>query len=67
MVFTRYTPENEHDNGKPAMKEDVSPPKKWGDFPFIYTPWLPETNIAPENMPSQKETRLQIIHFQVLC
>ena len=29
---------------------------------------LPETNIAPENMPSQKiETSLPTIHFQVLC
>ena len=27
---------------------------------------LPETNIAPENGPSQKETSLPIIHFQVL-
>ena len=26
---------------------------------------LPETNIAPENRPSQKETSLPIIHFQV--
>ena len=66
MVFTRYTSENEHDNGKPAMKKDVSPPKKMRWF-SIYTPWLPETNIAPENMPPQKETSLQIIHFQVLC
>ena len=28
---------------------------------------LPETNIAPENGPSQKETSLSTIHFQVLC
>ena len=28
---------------------------------------LPETNIAPENRPSQKETNLPTIHFQVLC
>ena len=28
---------------------------------------LPETNIAPENGPSQKETHLPTIHFQVLC
>ena len=27
---------------------------------------LPETNIAPENGPSQKETRIPSIHFQVL-
>ena len=25
---------------------------------------LPETNIAPENRPSQKETSLPTIHFQ---
>ncbi len=28
---------------------------------------LPETNIAPENRPSQKETSIETIHFQVLC
>jgi len=28
---------------------------------------LPETNIAPENGPSQKETSLSTTHFQVLC
>ena len=28
---------------------------------------LPKTNIAPENRPSQKETHLPTIHFQVLC
>ena len=27
---------------------------------------LPKTNIAPENMPSQKESSLPTIHFQVL-
>ena len=28
---------------------------------------LPETDIAPENRPSQKETSIPTIHFQVLC
>ena len=28
---------------------------------------LPETNIAPENRPSQKETSIPTIPFQVLC
>ena len=28
---------------------------------------LPETNIAPENRSSQKETGLPTINFQVLC
>ena len=28
---------------------------------------LPETNIEPENRPSQKETSIPTIHFQVLC
>ncbi len=28
---------------------------------------LPETNIAPENRPSQKEISISTIHFQVLC
>ena len=32
---------------------------------FIIT--LPKTNIAPENGPSQKETSIPTIHFQVLC
>ena len=27
---------------------------------------LPETNIAPENRPSQKETSIPAIHFQLL-
>ena len=27
----------------------------------------PETNIAPENKPSQKEHSIQTIHFQGLC
>ena len=31
----------------------------------LYT--LPKTNIAPENGPSQKETSITTIHFQVLC
>ena len=30
-----------------------------------YTP--PETSIAPENRPSQEETSIPTIHFQVLC
>ena len=29
---------------------------------YIYT--LPETNIAPEKLPSQKESSLPTIHFQ---
>ena len=33
-------------------------------WPF-YT--LPKTNMAPENGPSQKETSIPTIHFQVLC
>ena len=28
---------------------------------------LPETNIAPENGPSQKETSIPTIHFQGIC
>ena len=28
---------------------------------------LPETNIAPENRVSQKETSIPTMHFQVLC
>ena len=28
---------------------------------------LPKTNMAPENRPSQKETSIPTIHFQVLC
>ena len=28
---------------------------------------LPKTNIAPENRPTQKETSIPTIHFQVLC
>ena len=32
---------------------------------WLYT--LPETKIAPENRPSQKETSIPTIHFQVPC
>ena len=28
---------------------------------------LPRTNMAPENRPSQKESTIPTIHFQVLC
>ena len=28
---------------------------------------LPETNIAPQNRPSQKEISIPTIHFHVLC
>ena len=28
---------------------------------------LQETNIAPENRPSQKESSIPTIHFEVLC
>ena len=28
---------------------------------------LPETNMVPENRPSQKENSIPTIHFQVLC
>ena len=28
---------------------------------------IPETNIAPENRPPQRETSIPTIHFQVLC
>ena len=28
---------------------------------------LPETNIAPENRPSQKESSIPTIRFEVLC
>ena len=34
---------------------------------WIIETTLPETNIAPENRPSQKETSIPTIHFQVLC
>ena len=34
---------------------------------LLITTTLPETNIAPEDRPSQKETSIPIIHFQVLC
>ena len=37
--------------------------KLWCGTPFT----LPKTNIAPENGPSQKETSIPTIHFQVLC
>ena len=33
---------------------------------MVTVPTLSETNIAPENRPSQKETSIPTIHFQVL-
>ena len=43
----------------------------WGSLSLAiwenYNHTLPETNIAPENRPSQKETNIPTIHFQVLC
>ena len=33
----------------------------------VKSPTVPETNIAPENRPSQKEISIPTIHFQVLC
>ena len=38
-------------------------------FGFMLNLWctLPETNKAPENGPSLKETSIPTIHFQVLC
>ena len=38
---------------------------KWGITTKKYT--LPETNVAPENRQSQKETSIPSIHFQGLC
>ena len=35
--------------------------------PFTLLDTLPETNIAPENRPSQNDTSIPTIHFQVLC
>ena len=47
----------------------IHPPKKDNiyiySYLYIYT--LPETNIAPENRPSQKETSIPTMHFQGLC
>ena len=36
-------------------------------YEYIYIYTLPETNIAPENRPSQKEFGIPTIHFQVPC
>ena len=47
-------------NGKPNPKEQMD---DLGGKP----PTLPETNIAPENKPPQKETSTPTIHFQGLC
>ena len=45
---------------KSCMLEMFLPEKVWADT-------LPETNIAPRNRPSQKESSIPTIHFQVLC
>ncbi len=41
-------------------------PQNFGEMDPIWLT-IPETNIAPENKPSQKETSIPTIHFQVLC
>ncbi len=38
-----------------------------GKLRFMESGTLPETNIAPENRPFQKETSIPTIHFQVRC
>ncbi len=40
-------------------------PASYEQFVSWFT--LPETNVAPENRPSQKETSIPTIHFQGLC
>ena len=47
------------------MENQHDPFEQLGIFHLSAT--LPETNIAPENRPSQKESSLPTIHFQVLC
>lgn len=42
-------------------------PKKTGELIEFLFHSLPETNITPEKKPSQKETAVPIVHFQVLC
>ena len=38
------------------------------DFPvYLSKDTIPETNISPENRPSQKEISVPTIHFQGLC
>ena len=36
-----------------------------GRWDYLIT--FPETNVAPENRPSQNETSIPTIHFQGLC
>ena len=46
-----------------------APAAEWGSFfsTVLATCTFPETNIAPENRPSQKDTSIPTIHFWVLC
>ena len=37
------------------------------NFPVAAGDTLPETNIAPENRVSQKESSIPTIHFQGIC
>ena len=41
--------------------------RTWGSSRNFPAGTLPETNIAPESRPSQKETSIPTIHFQLLC
>ncbi len=49
-------------HAKLSWKESKKP-----GLSLLSTNTLPETNIAPENRTSQKESNLPTIHFQVLC
>ena len=44
------------------LLEEIGLTRSWGEF---CPTTLPETNIAPENRPSQMETSIPTIHFQV--
>ena len=53
------------DGKKSTLPVDMENISLFDTVLYIYT--LPETNIAAENRPSQKEINLPTIHFQVRC
>ena len=58
---------DETHNASIFLCDVFSPPFLWDLDDDLYVHTLPETNIAPENGPSQKETSIPTINFQGLC
>ena len=54
---------NESGSGRQPIEVPLFDGSRFGISQFGLLVTLPETNIAPENRPSQKETSIPTIHF----